>query len=147
MERLSRWTAFRPRLVVTVGLITVMVFAAFGGPLPGLLKAGDDFDDPGSRSAAARTAVARATGPDAWPGLVAIVPTPGGLRDAAARADVAAVAQRLRGVDGVARVATPAPGDPAMVARDGSSALVTGVLKDGAGIGVEDVPAFGLAVG
>lgn len=132
MERLSRLTSARPRIVIAIAAIVVLVCAAVGGPLPGVLKAGDDFADPGSPSAQASALIERATGAQAAPGVVAVVPTPAGAASPEARRAVDAVATRLRAVDGIAAVSTPGPGDPGARARDGSSVLVTATLAAGA---------------
>ncbi len=124
MERLAHLVSHRPRRVLLLGLVFVMVAAAVGGPLPGLLKSGDDFDDPGSESAAARVAVERATGTGAWPDVIALVPTPTGADSVAGRRKVADLAAKLAAIAGVADVITPAEGGPTSVARDGSSAIL-----------------------
>lgn len=124
MQRLAHLVSHRPRRVMLIGLVFVLAAAAIGGPLPGLLKSGDDFDDPGSESAAARVAVEHATGTSAWPDVIALVPTPSGADSVAGRSKVADVAARLAAVTGVANVITPDRGGPTTVARDGSSAIV-----------------------
>ncbi len=132
MQWLSRLVSARPRTVIAVAAFVVFACAVIGGPLPGLLDGGDDFDDPGSPSAHAAALIARATGAEATPGVVAVVPTPTGATSPQARRDVAAVAARLRAVDGIASVGLPAAGDASSTARDGSSVLVTATLSSDA---------------
>ncbi len=132
MQRLAHLVTRRPRRVLGIGLLFVILAAVVGGPLPGVLKAGDDFDDPGSQSAAARTAIEHATGTSAWPDVVALVPTPAGATAPESKAAVADAAARLAAVPGVAQVVTPAEGGSALVARDGSSALVAALLASDA---------------
>ena len=94
MQRLAHLVTRRPRRVLGIGLLFVILAAVVGGPLPGVLKAGDDFDDPGSQSAAARTAIEHATGTSAWPDVVALVPTPAGATAPESKAAVADAAAR-----------------------------------------------------
>lgn len=127
LDRLSRLVSHRPRIVAAMTVAFVILAGAIGGPLPGLLKAKDDFDDPGSQSAAAVAAIRDATGADAAPGVIAIVPTPGGARSASAATAVDAARERLASTPGVARVDPPT--GPGVTAADGSSAMLAATLS------------------
>ncbi len=128
MNFLANLVTRRAGRVVAVGLLVIAIAAAIGGPLPGLLKAGDDFDDPGSQSAAARVAVERATGASAWPDLVVLVPTPGGADSATGKRAITDVRNRLRAIDGVAQVIAPSA-QSGTIAEDGSSAVVPALFR------------------
>jgi uncharacterized membrane protein YdfJ with MMPL/SSD domain len=128
VNRLARLVTRRPRRVVGIAVLFVILSAVVGGPLPGLLDAGDDFDDPGSQSAAARRAIEHATGTTASPGVVALVPTPAGATSPEGQQALADAASRLGRVPGVAQVVTPAEGGATLVARDGSSAILPALL-------------------
>jgi RND superfamily putative drug exporter len=120
----------RPRRILIGALVTFVVAAVLGGPVAGQLDSANGFEDPGSSSVAAREAIQRASGVDATPGIIAVVDTPGGAAAAPARDRVAQVARVLAGVPGVAAVHTPADtGGRALVAADGTSALVTATLR------------------
>src|SRR5687768_4951406 len=101
MHQLARLVTRRPRRVVGVGIVVVILAFVLGGPLPGLLQAGgDDFEDPAAQSTAARTAVERATGVAASPGIVALVNTPGGATSSAGQSAIDDAATRLAAVPG-----------------------------------------------
>ena len=121
----------RPRRILIAALVTFVVAAVLGGPVAGQLDSANGFEDPGSSSVAARQAFQQASGLDASPGLIAVVDTPRGAAGAQAQRRVAEVARVLDGVPGVAVVRTPADGSGgrALVAADGTSALVTATLS------------------
>jgi uncharacterized membrane protein YdfJ with MMPL/SSD domain len=121
----------RPRRILIAALVTFVVAAVLGGPVAGQLDSANGFEDPGSSSVAARQAIQQASGLDASPGLIAVVDTPRGAAGAQAERRVAAVARVLDGVPGVAVVRTPADRSSgrALVAADGTSALVTATLR------------------
>jgi uncharacterized membrane protein YdfJ with MMPL/SSD domain len=104
----------RPGRVLAVALVFTALAGAIGGPLPSLLHAGRDFEDPASPSARARQAITRATGAEAEPGVVALVASDG----------ASAVAKALAADPAVARVAPaqPATGGVAVAAYLRSSA-------------------------
>jgi uncharacterized membrane protein YdfJ with MMPL/SSD domain len=121
----------RPRRILIAALVTFVVAAVLGGPVAGQLDSANGFEDPGSSSVAAGQAIQQASGLDASPGLIAVVDTPRGAAGAQAERRVAAVARVLDGVPGVAFVRTPADRSSgrALVAADGTSALVTATLR------------------
>ena len=121
----------RPRRILIGALATFVVAAVLGGPVAGQLDSANGFEDPGSSSVAARQAIQKASGMDGSPGLIAVVDTPGGAASATARKRVTEVARALGRVPGVAVVSTPADGSGgrALVAADGTSALVTATLR------------------
>src|SRR5882724_3149952 len=97
--------ALRPRRVLVVAAASLVLAAVLGGPLPRLLHAGPDLLDPGSQSQAAARQVARATGGEGDPLVLALVrPARPGRVDA--------VAARLRAYEwafSVTRSVAPAP--------------------------------------
>ena len=119
----------RPRRILIGALVTFVVAAVLGGPVAGQLDSANGFEDPASSSVAAREAIQQASGLDAAPGVIAVVDTPGGAASAQGRERVAHVARVLDGIPGVAVVRTPADAGRALVARDGTSALVTATLR------------------
>ena len=110
-------------------MVTFVVAAVLGGPVAGRLDSANGFEDPASSSVAAREAIQQASGLDAAPGVMAVVDTPGGAASAQGRERVAHVARVLGGIPGVAIVRTPADAGRALVAHDGTSALVTATLR------------------
>jgi uncharacterized membrane protein YdfJ with MMPL/SSD domain len=116
----------KPRRILIGAFVAFVVAAVLGGPVAGQLDSANGFEDPGSSSVAAREAIQRASGLDPAPGIIAVVDTPNGARDQQRVAEVARIAERA---PGVAIVHTPADAGPALIARDGKSALVTATLK------------------
>src|SRR5919198_874734 len=91
LRRLADQGIRRPRRVVLVALLVVLLAGAFGGPAPGILDAGNDFEDTGAQSAVAQRQIERATGTAATPGILAVVDAPAGDTSvAAARRTLAA---------------------------------------------------------
>src|SRR5919198_1034255 len=98
LRRLADQGIRRPRRVVLVALLVVLLAGAFGGPAPGILDAGNDFEDTGAQSAVAQRQIERATGTAATPGILAVV-------DASAGDPSVAAARRTLAADpAVARV-------------------------------------------
>lgn len=124
MRRLANLITAHPRRLLALGVALFVVAVTFGGPLPGLLSSGDDFDVPNSQSAAAVAAVERATGVGTRPLVLALVPTPSGADSTAGKAAIADAAAKLRAIDDIAQVVTPTE-VPTLAARDGSSAIVS----------------------
>jgi uncharacterized membrane protein YdfJ with MMPL/SSD domain len=119
----------RPRRVLIVAAVAFVVAAAFGGPVAGLLNAGNAFEDPGSSSVAARHLIERASGQQTAPGVIAVVATPGGASATEGRARIAAVRRALDREPGIAAVRA---GGRDLVAADGRSALVLATARAGA---------------
>jgi RND superfamily putative drug exporter len=106
-----------------------MVAGFFGGPVFGLLDAGDDFDDPRAEAVLASADVARATGASASPDLIALVRLGAAADTPAAQAELTRVAQAFRD-PGVASVVRYEPGgDRALVSKDGRSSYVVATFK------------------
>src|SRR5436305_11441971 len=80
----------KPKRGALLALLLLVVTGVIGGLAPQVLKARNDFEDPGSQSADARKQIEHATGVEPSPGVLAIVNAP--PRGAA----VAAVAGTLR---------------------------------------------------
>jgi RND superfamily putative drug exporter len=97
--RLIALVTRRPGRVLATALVFTAMAGVIGGPLPSLLHAGRDFDDPASQSARARQAIADATGVESDPGVVALTTT----------GQAPAVARLLAADPAVARVTPPVP--------------------------------------
>jgi uncharacterized membrane protein YdfJ with MMPL/SSD domain len=129
LPSLAQRIASKPRRVLLGALVFVVLAAGVGGPVVGLLEAGDGFTDSGSQSAKAVERVERATGRAADTGVVLLVRPDGAVRSPAGRAEIRDVAAGLGEVPGVAAVASFADGgDARFVSRDGRSTYVAGVL-------------------
>jgi RND superfamily putative drug exporter len=101
--------AARPRRTLLIVLLFVLVAGVLGGPVAGALKTDGGFVAPGADSQVASGRIEAATGTEADPGIVLLVRPP-------TRARLAAAAQRLAHVPGIARTAA-------------AGATVTGVLR------------------
>ncbi len=121
-QRFVRLLHDHPRRALAAVLLFVALAGVVGGPVAGVLEAGDGFVPADSDSARAVERLEEATGRSPSPGVVAVVDTPPGSD--AGRVDD--VVETLAGLDGVAEAA------PAGAARDGSSALVVAVLESSA---------------
>jgi uncharacterized membrane protein YdfJ with MMPL/SSD domain len=118
----------RPGRVIVVALAAFVVATVLGGPVAGLLKAENAFEDPGSSSVAARKAIEHASGLAASPGIIAVVDTPQGATSAAGQQRIAAVRHVIAGDRGIGAVRSGA----GLVAADGRSALVLATVKSSA---------------
>src|SRR3989442_929591 len=87
-----------PRRIGVLALALLVITGAIGGPAAEVLKARNDFEDPGSESASARKQLERATRVEPAPGVLAVVKAP--PRSAAA----ADAARKLERDPGVGRV-------------------------------------------
>ena len=123
----------RPRRVLGVATVFLIVAFGLGGPVAGLLSTGNDFSDPGAESVAAAQRIERATGVEPGPWVIALVRPPGGdVTGPAGVRETSRVAAALRSVPGVARTASYADGrDRAFVSRDGSATYVVAFLRSG----------------
>ena len=135
LDSLARLLYRRRRRALWGSLVVVIVAGFFGGPVFGLLDAGDDFDDPRAEAVLASADVARATGASASPDLIALVRLGAPADSAAAQAKLSQVAQAFRD-PGVANVVRYEPGgDRALVSKDGRSSYVVATFttdSDGA---------------
>src|SRR4051812_20827000 len=102
--------AARPRRTLLIVLLFVVVAGVLGGPVAGALKSSGGFVAPGADSEVATERIEAATGREAGAGIVLLVDAPTPQR-------LAAAAQRLRSVPGIAAAAPSERG------------LVTGVLR------------------
>ena len=133
LDRIAALAGRRGRWIAIGALVAALVAGALGGSVAERMGP-FDADDPDSESFRVAERIEAATGLDADPGVIAIV-TPGGpVRSAAGRARVEEVARELRGVPGIAAVASPfgRGGSERMIARDGRSAFVLGRPAAGA---------------
>lgn len=104
LTRLADLSIARPRRVAAAVGAIFMLALLLGGSAGKTLSARNDFSDPGSQSAHARTTLARATGSQPTPGVLVLVRGPG------AAATAAAVQRELGADPAVAHVAPPLPG-------------------------------------
>lgn len=123
LNKLAEGGIRRPRRMGLLALLLVIVTGAVGGLAPEVLKARNDFEDPGSQSANAREQLEQATGVQPTPGVLALVKAP-------PRSAVAADAARTLERDpAVARVTAYAnTRDPRLVSGDGRSTLIAASL-------------------
>ncbi|MDX6698491.1 MAG: putative drug exporter of the superfamily [Solirubrobacteraceae bacterium] len=129
MTRLANLALGAPRRVLLVAVLLFLAAGAFGGSVAKHL---DPYgaDDAATETYAARTAIERASGLEAKPGVIALVATPTGARSPAGRARVARVVATLRREPTVGRVvSTLDRPDPALIARDGRSTYVAAVMR------------------
>ena len=94
-----------PRRMALYALAVFVVAGVFGGPALGLLNAANPFSDPSSASFRAEAAIQRATGEEASPGVLALVPAPPGSPA------VTSVTRAIARVPGVAAVTAPGSAD------------------------------------
>ncbi len=128
-SRLADATSRRPKRWLLAALAVVLLAAALGGPVAGLLKSTGGFDDPGSQSIAARERIEQATGRQVAPGVIALVRPAGGVGSAAGRRAVADVSRTLRADPAVAAVDSYATTrDPRFLASDRRSTYVAATL-------------------
>jgi uncharacterized membrane protein YdfJ with MMPL/SSD domain len=118
-----------PRRTLAAASLVLIAAAAIAAPVAGSLQPFSS-EDAGSQSVAARRAIERATGVDPYFNLLALVPTPQGIRSGAARRAVARVESVMRGQRAVATVESfYTTHDAAMLARDGRETFVLGALR------------------
>lgn len=122
----------RPRRILLATLAALLVAAAVGGPVAGLLNTGDAFTDPDAESRVAAERLARAAGAQSRPGYIALVRPGTDVRSAAGRARVRQVARELEAVPGMARTQAADGGHDALISRDGRATVVLGFLRPGA---------------
>ena len=118
----------RPRRVLLLALLATVVAGVVGGPVAGLLGGGG-FDDPGSETSAARTALSEASGTDPDASVVALLRPAAEPRSPAGLVEVREVATQLRDDPAVARVVTLEEAGDAFVSRDGRSTYLVAQLR------------------
>ncbi len=104
MSRLADLAMRRPRRVLAATAVFFVVAAVFGAPVFGLLKSGNDFEDPSSQSAQARDQLQRAAGTQVDVGLVALVALGVPVSSSAAAAEVMGIVHTIRSDLSVASV-------------------------------------------
>jgi uncharacterized membrane protein YdfJ with MMPL/SSD domain len=124
LKKLADAGVRRPRRTGLIALLLLLVTGAIGGLAPEVLKARNDFEDPGSESASARKQIERASEVQPSPGVIALVKAPPRSR---AVADAARTLERDEDIAGVITYAESR--DPRLVARDGRSTLVLASLR------------------
>ncbi len=131
MRSLADLASRQPRRVLGVTALFFVVAAVLGGPVFGLLKAGNDFEDPGSQSAKARRELERAAGSKVDVGLVALIRTRSQVTSPAAAGKVRGVARTLRADPAVARVVSlDDTGDRSFISNDGSATYVAATFRN-----------------
>jgi uncharacterized membrane protein YdfJ with MMPL/SSD domain len=135
MKLLAHLATQRPRRVLAAAALLAITAIAASTSLSDRL-APYAADDPKTESVRADKVLERA-GINAGVDLVALVGTPEGAASPAARARVAAVAERLREDDEVGRVVTAAEGGRPMISKDGRSTYVAASFD----AGVDDIAA------
>lgn len=131
MTRLADLAIRWPRRVLAATGVFFVVAAVFGGPVFGLLKAGNDFENPSSESAQARDQLQRAAGTQVDVGLVALVRLGASVSSPAAAAEVLGIVHTIRSDPAVASVVSfYGTHDPALVSRDRTSTYVAATFKD-----------------
>ena len=132
LDRLAVFIHRRRRRVLWASLVVVLAAGFFGGPVFGLLDTGDDFDDPLAVAPRAADDVARATGADASPSLVALVRlgAPADSPQAQRKLERVAAALDDRGIANVTRYEPD--GNRTLVSKDGESSYVVATFKDDA---------------
>ena len=150
LDRIADLTWRHPRKILLAAFLFAAVAGFFGHDVEHHLKAAG-FTDPDSQSERAGDALAGALGYDAEPGLVVLLRDPDGgtidVHDPAVVAEVARLADALRGADYVGHVIDPLdPSTPApdLVAKDGKSIVLpadlsTTDLEDKGGLADESV--------
>ncbi len=129
ISALTRRSVRAPRTTLVLAAIALIVAAIGAAPVEDSLQPFSS-DDPGSQSVAARRVLEQATGTDPYFNLIALVPTPAGLASPAARAEVIEVERAIRADPVVSSVHSYySDGSSALLARDGRSTLVLGVLR------------------
>ncbi len=118
-----------PGRTLTLAALMLIVAAIVAAPVESSLQPFSS-DDPGSQSVAARRVLEQATGTDPYFNLTALVPTPAGLATPSTRAEVAKVERAIRADPVVSSVHSYySSRSPGLVALDGRSTLVVGVLR------------------
>ncbi len=119
LDRLAATAIRSPRRMLAAAGLVFVLAAALGAPTPGLLHARNDFSDPGSSSAHARTQIEHATHAEPFPELLALVSAP------PRSAKVAEVASALHAERELVNVA------PAVASSEGGASVVAATLRTG----------------
>ena len=120
-----------PGRILLATAVLVVFAAAVGGPVFGLLQTEGAFTDANSDSARAVVQVEQATGLAASPEVVALLEPESPVRTAAGRAEVAALANELGAIPGVASVVSAADGRAAasrLVSADGNTTYLAATV-------------------
>ena len=128
---LANRTTAHPRRILLATAVLVVFAAAVGGPVFGLLQTEGAFTDANSDSARAVVQVEQATGLAASPEVVALLEPESPVRTAAGRAEVAALANELGAIPGVASVVSAADGRAAasrLVSADGNTTYLAATV-------------------
>src|SRR5450631_2742615 len=103
MFGLAQRAITKPRAALLLFVALFAVAGVYGGSAPKVLKARNDFQDPGSQSAAAQKQIERASGAEPSPGVLVLVDGAPGA------AGVGHVRQLLASDGSIARVGAPIP--------------------------------------
>jgi uncharacterized membrane protein YdfJ with MMPL/SSD domain len=113
----------RPRRAALVAAAVIVVAATFGLSAPGKLHAARSFSDPGSQSARAAQLVAKVSGTESSPGIVALVNAPPFSKE------VVRAARLIASVKGVVSVQRPLQAKTSLVSNTGNETLVAATLS------------------
>jgi RND superfamily putative drug exporter len=128
---LANRTTAHPKRILLATAVLVVFAAAVGGPVFGLLQTEGGFTNANSDSARAVVQVEQATGLAASPEVVALLEPESPVRTAAGRAEVAALANELGAIPGVASVVSAADGRAAasrLVSADGNTTYLAATV-------------------
>jgi RND superfamily putative drug exporter len=128
MRRLANLVTTAPRRMLALGFVFLVVAVVVGGPLPGLLGSGNEFNVPNSQSERAVDAAQEATGLVTQPLVLALVPTPQGATSPSGQRAITDAIAKLRAIEGIADV-TPPTEQAGLVARDGTSVIVPAMAR------------------
>ncbi|WP_246337842.1 MULTISPECIES: MMPL family transporter [Streptomyces] len=121
-DRIAELAIRRPRLILIVAFVAVLVMGAVGGGAFDRLRDGG-FDDPASSSSRAGEIIEEKFGGET--NLILLVEAPDGVDDPAARESGAALVAELRAEDGLANIVSYwETGSPDLRSQDGTEALV-----------------------
>lgn len=130
LSSIAQRIAAHPRRSLAAAALLVVLAAAYGGPVFGLLDSGGGFADAGADSTLAVKKVEAATGRGSSAGAIVLLRPGVPVRSAAGTAQVAKLSRELARVPGVASVASAARGrDPRFVSRDGRSTYLALTLE------------------
>ena len=128
MRHLANLVTTAPRRMLALGIAFLVVAVVVGGPLPGLLGSGNEFNVPNSQSERAVDAAQDATGLVTQPLVLALVPTPQGATSPSGRQAITDAIAKLGAINGIADVTAPTE-QAGLVARDGTSVIVPAMAR------------------
>ncbi len=139
MTALAALASDHARRVLGLTALFFVISVAIGSQVFGVLKSGNDFEDPGSQSAQTRRLLERAAGRQVGVGLVALIRTDSQIAtDPATRAKAQAITTTLARDPAVANVASfYSTHQSAFVSHDGTSTYVAATFRNLSDTGFE----------